>query len=364
MRRGRAARRDRGRTPPPTAPRDRSPARASRAEAHDKAIVHRDLKPANLFAEPTPGGGGTHIRVLDFGVARINTESVARSRTGSVVGTPAYMSPEQLRGEVDIDGRSDVYSLGVVLYRMLAGFNPFRGEGGVLDTLRRHVEIIPAPLPPDVPPALAELTFDMLAKHRDARPPSMHAVRARLEGTGLVARASDEATLELATIPNLDDAAVDAKARENETTIGAGELRAPAATPLPEADRRRWWSPSPSPRRSRRRGRRTAMACRSPARRGGAARPARHREPAPRRERARADAAWPAAQPPRARRAPRAPRAPASPTAPPSATTPRPTARPVDRARPRRRRRGAAPPRRRRARAAAPRAARAPPRGA
>ncbi|MCB9529715.1 MAG: serine/threonine protein kinase [Myxococcales bacterium] len=210
------------------------------AEAHDKAIVHRDLKPANLFAEPTPGGGGTHIRVLDFGVARINTESVARSRTGSVVGTPAYMSPEQLRGEVDIDGRSDVYSLGVVLYRMLAGFNPFRGEGGVLDTLRRHVEIIPAPLPPDVPPALAELTFDMLAKHRDARPPSMHAVRARLEGTGLVARASDEATLELATIPNLDDAAVDAKARENETTIGAGELR-PAATGAKA--RRRWLVP-------------------------------------------------------------------------------------------------------------------------
>ncbi|MEZ4431100.1 MAG: serine/threonine-protein kinase [bacterium] len=207
------------------------------AEAHDKAIVHRDLKPANLFAEPTPGGGGTHIRVLDFGVARINTESVARSRTGSVVGTPAYMSPEQLRGEVDIDGRSDVYSLGVVLYRMLAGFNPFRGEGGVLDTApprRDH----PRPLRP-TPPALAELTFDMLAKHRDARPPSMHAVRARLEGTGLVARASDEATLELATIPNLDDAAVDAKARETETTIGAGELR-PAAM---SRRRPRWWVP-------------------------------------------------------------------------------------------------------------------------
>lgn len=160
------------------------------AEAHAKSIVHRDLKPANLFVEPAPGGH-THIRVLDFGIARINSESVARSRTGSIAGTPAYMSPEQLQGLPDIDGRSDIYSLGVVLYTMLAGVNPFRGPGGIMGALRRHTELIPDPLPPNVPPALAELTFDMMAKHRDVRIQTMEAIRLRIEATGLVTTVRD-----------------------------------------------------------------------------------------------------------------------------------------------------------------------------
>lgn len=160
-------------------------------EAHDKHIVHRDLKPSNLYVEPVRGGG-THIRVLDFGVARINTASVARSRTGTVTGTPAYMAPEQLRGRSDIDGRADIYTLGVVMYQLLTGANPFESEGNLIETLRRHLEDGPPPLPPHVPRALALLVSDMLAKDRAHRPPTMHSVRARLDASGLVHAPTDD----------------------------------------------------------------------------------------------------------------------------------------------------------------------------
>lgn len=155
------------------------------SEAHDKRIIHRDLKPANLFVEFGPGGTNL-IRVLDFGIARINSGSIARSRTGTIAGSPPYMSPEQLRGLADIDGRSDIYSLGVVLYQLLSGNNPFHCEAGVVATLRRHLEFEPPALPPNVPRPLADLVREMLAKERQARIASMHQVCARLEAIGLL----------------------------------------------------------------------------------------------------------------------------------------------------------------------------------
>lgn len=164
-------------------------------EAHDKRIVHRDLKPANIFVEPAPGGG-RHVRVLDFGVARINTEGVNHTRTGVVAGTPAYMSPEQLRGE-KVDGRTDIYSLGVMLYRMLGGTNPFRGSGSIMQAMRLHAELVPPPLPVDVPARLAELVMHMLQKSPADRPQTMPAVCARLEATGLIALADDHTASEL-----------------------------------------------------------------------------------------------------------------------------------------------------------------------
>ncbi len=162
-------------------------------EAHSARIVHRDLKPANIFVEPAPDGG-KHIRVLDFGVARINSESVARSQTGRITGTPAYMSPEQLRGESDIDGRSDIYSLGVVLYQVVAGFNPFRSPDGLLQTLRRHVELVPPPIS-DIPPRLNGLIQLCLAKDRTSRPNGMAEVRRLLLSTGLLGSGSDTDTI-------------------------------------------------------------------------------------------------------------------------------------------------------------------------
>jgi len=89
--------------------------------AHSQQVVHRDIKPANIMYEPA----SKQVKVTDFGIARITDAS--RTRTGAVLGTPSYMSPEQLAGK-KIDGRSDLYSLGVTLYQMCCGQLPFVGE--------------------------------------------------------------------------------------------------------------------------------------------------------------------------------------------------------------------------------------------
>ncbi|HEY1815722.1 MAG TPA: serine/threonine-protein kinase [Kofleriaceae bacterium] len=100
--------------------------------AHVKGIIHRDLKPENLFIVTDPGvAGGQRAKVLDFGIAKLSGEQGAASmtRTGTMMGTPQYMSPEQCRGTGAIDPRSDVYSLGCVMFAMLTGRPPFEAEG-------------------------------------------------------------------------------------------------------------------------------------------------------------------------------------------------------------------------------------------
>ncbi|MCB9551128.1 MAG: serine/threonine protein kinase [Myxococcales bacterium] len=203
------------------------------AEAHDKRIIHRDLKPANIFVEPAPGGG-RHVRVLDFGVARINTEGVTRTRTGVVAGTPAYMSPEQLRGE-QVDGRTDIYSLGVVLYRMLGGTNPFRGSGSIMQAMRLHAELTPPPLPVDVPARLAELVMHMLQKSPADRPQTMRTVCSRLEATGLVDLGADHTASELDL--TLIDAPADVSDPVETWVLGDSDIADPTTEdrPLPPA---------------------------------------------------------------------------------------------------------------------------------
>jgi serine/threonine-protein kinase len=91
------------------------------AYAHTQNVVHRDIKPANIMYESE----SDTVKVTDFGIARITDSS--KTKTGLVLGTPSFMSPEQLAGK-KVDGRSDLYSLGVMLYQMLAGVLPFRGD--------------------------------------------------------------------------------------------------------------------------------------------------------------------------------------------------------------------------------------------
>ena len=91
------------------------------AYAHRQNVVHRDIKPANIMYEPL----SDTVKVTDFGIARITDSS--RTRTGMVLGTPSFMSPEQIAGK-KVDGRSDLYSLGVMLFQMLSGTLPFRGD--------------------------------------------------------------------------------------------------------------------------------------------------------------------------------------------------------------------------------------------
>ncbi|MCB9671719.1 MAG: serine/threonine protein kinase [Alphaproteobacteria bacterium] len=92
---------------------------------HTRGVVHRDVKPGNLLVEPVTGLG-TQVRLMDFGVAKVHLKS--RTRTAVAMGTPAYMSPEQVDGSRRVDARSDLFSLGVVLYEMLTGRLPFEGE--------------------------------------------------------------------------------------------------------------------------------------------------------------------------------------------------------------------------------------------
>jgi serine/threonine-protein kinase len=122
---------------------------AALGEAHRMGVIHRDLKPDNILIIADEAGGGERIKLLDFGIAkRIQHAGGARednTATGILVGTPAYMSPEQCKGSDEIDGRSDVYSLGVVLYRMLTNKLPFEAQAtGALLGKHLYVEA-PAP---------------------------------------------------------------------------------------------------------------------------------------------------------------------------------------------------------------------------
>lgn len=118
---------------------------AALEEAHELGVVHRDLKPENLLVTRTRGGHD-FVKVLDFGLAKLSEREEAASVTGrgSIVGTPYYMSPEQIRGEDDIDGRADIYSFGALMYRVLTGEPVFSAKSPV-GVLTKHLTEPPVP---------------------------------------------------------------------------------------------------------------------------------------------------------------------------------------------------------------------------
>jgi serine/threonine-protein kinase len=146
-------------------------AAAGLAAAHEKGIVHRDLKPDNVFVTPDPRAPGHElIKILDFGIAKLGGEVPSgishKTRTGTLMGTPLYMSPEQCLGVREVDHRTDIYSLGCILYEMLCGAPPFVSEGfGAL--INMHINQPPDPPArrnPDVTPVVQQAVLCMLAK--------------------------------------------------------------------------------------------------------------------------------------------------------------------------------------------------------
>jgi eukaryotic-like serine/threonine-protein kinase len=155
--------------------------------AHTKGIVHRDLKPHNVQL-CIKADGSLLVKILDFGVAKIlaspdGSQSV-KTRTGSLMGTPLYMSPEQCKGAGVLDHRTDIYSLGVMLFEMVSGRPPFVAEG-VGELFAKHMLEDPPPitdLAPHVSPHMAGAIMKSLAKEPDARFPSMEDFRKALVG--------------------------------------------------------------------------------------------------------------------------------------------------------------------------------------
>ncbi len=183
----------------------------SLAEAHAKGIVHRDLKPDNIFFSQVMHGDEPEelVKVLDFGIAKMLGEGMSalnavETQAGTVFGTPRYMSPEQAQAK-PLDGRSDLYALGVILYHMLTGRPPFTDDDAVV-VMARHIKTMPKPLrevAPDagIPPDIEAIVMRALEKDPDKRPSSADAMSHELAVALESTRASTSGVRNSITVP-------------------------------------------------------------------------------------------------------------------------------------------------------------------
>ncbi|MBI4576700.1 MAG: serine/threonine protein kinase [Planctomycetes bacterium] len=183
-------------------------ARALEHAAHH-AVVHRDVKPQNIIV--TPQGVA---KLMDLGLARVEGEEHTSSNPGVSIGTPHYISPEQARGERQVDTRSDLYSLGASLYHMVTGRTPFEGDSAMVVMTKHMTEAPrdPRRLEPSVPAPLSRLILQCMAKAREERPASAEALAAELE--------------------RLLRAAAPARGRETARTAPGAPARSPSGTAL------------------------------------------------------------------------------------------------------------------------------------
>jgi WD40 repeat protein/serine/threonine protein kinase len=181
------------------------------ADAHACGLIHRDIKPGNIWLDNRHQG---RVKLLDFGLARGTTEEVHLTQSGAIVGTPAYMAPEQARSE-KVDHRVDLFSLGVVLYRLTTGQLPFRGDNtmSILTALALDTPKPPREINADIPPHLAELIERLLSKDREQRPATAKAV-------------ADE-------LSQIEREATQPATEERTLQVGAASVSVPVASPAP-----------------------------------------------------------------------------------------------------------------------------------
>jgi serine/threonine protein kinase len=194
------------------------------AAAHAVGMIHRDIKPGNIWLEAPRG----RVKILDFGLARAAADNTRLTRLGDVVGTPAFMAPEQAQGHA-LDHRCDLFSLGCLLYRLCAGTVPFR-EKSAVETLIAVVERDPVPprqLNPQVQDGLSDLVMKLLAKDPAQRPPTAQAVADELKALQ-AQRAASAAARPPAKPPPLTTAS-------STSSLSIGELQRRKASPWLDA---------------------------------------------------------------------------------------------------------------------------------
>ncbi|MFH0900287.1 MAG: bifunctional serine/threonine-protein kinase/formylglycine-generating enzyme family protein [Pseudomonadota bacterium] len=203
--------------------------------AHQAGVVHRDLKPDNVFlvpAEEVPCG--FRVKVLDFGIAKLvgkGADPLMRTSTGLLMGTPAYMAPEQCRGAGKVDHRADIYSLGCILYEMMCGRPPFsyEGPGEIISAHLTEAPLSPRSFDPTIPPELEAVIVRALAKPPEERQQTMRELIEELDAAAGSVAGSEHLRTPVAGVPVVGTPAVAALAppvpvAETPASVGRGEV--------------------------------------------------------------------------------------------------------------------------------------------
>jgi serine/threonine protein kinase len=216
--------------------------------AHKQGVIHRDIKPDNIFLAIESDRGPKVPKVLDFGISKVlGVEAMSLTRTGATMGTPMYMSYEQLCGVKDIDVRTDVYAFGVVLYEALTGQPPFQAEN-LPQLVAKMTHTQPAPprqLRPDIPEALDRLIQRAMAKERESRIGTLEALIEQLEPFANAQAFQVQLAAASVMVPRVVPASERERADVQRSLVVAGRESVPSATPMeasvpiPSAPRRR-----------------------------------------------------------------------------------------------------------------------------